>query len=241
MLQYIYQYKGGTIMSRIGNIIRQERLKKGLSPKQIGRKCGVSESFILDVESGKKIINEKLLDKLSKILGKNLEENVTLEATETREPIEKSQPKVQAPQKRQIVTPLDQWSDALSGIIKKIPIYDINMKVLKGHKSFPIINKKVEGFSPEKLIYIEIADDTLNGFRICKKDKILLYLNQELVNNSFSLIAYDGKRQFRKIKRIEGNKVEILSHHIERKSIVKSIRDVKIIGRGIRLEVELKH
>ncbi|QZY54768.1 helix-turn-helix domain-containing protein [Crassaminicella profunda] len=226
-------------MSRIGDIIREERLKKGFSPKQIGRKCGVSESFILDVESGKKIINEKLLEKLSKLLGKNLEESVTLEPVEKEEIIQKPKLKVQAPQRRQTVTPLDQWSDALSGIIKKVPIYDITMKSSKGYKSFPIINKKVEGFSPEKLIYVEAPDDTLNGFRICREDKILIYLNQELVNNSFSLVEYEGKRQLRKIKRIEGNKIEIISYHKDKKSIVKSIRDVKIIGRGIRLEVEL--
>lgn len=227
-------------MSRIGNRIKEERIKKGFSPKQLARKCGVAESYILDIESGKKIINEIHLKKLSKILDKNLDEDISFTTPEEKEAPKKSQ-KIEVPQMRKSVTPLNQWEDALSNIIKKVPIFDINMQQIKEYKNFPIINRKVEGVSPDKLAYIKVPDESLSGFRICKDDKILIYLNQELINNSFSLVEYEGKKALRKVKRIEGNKIELISYNKEIKTISKSIKDVKIIGRGMRVELELKY
>ncbi|WP_168198202.1 helix-turn-helix domain-containing protein [Crassaminicella thermophila] len=227
-------------MSRIGDKIKEERIKKGLSPKQLARKCGVAESFIIDVETGKKIISEQQLKQLSKILGKNLEEDVTLEPTKEKE--ETKPKKVQpSPQKRPAVVPLNQWEEALSNIIKKVPIFDIDMKQIKGYKSFPIINRKVEGFNPDKLVYIEVPDEKLNPLRIHKGDKVLIYLNKEFVHNSLALVEYEGKKKLRKIKRAEGNKVKLITSLDETKTIIKDLKDIKIIGRGIRIEIELKH
>lgn len=41
-------------MSRIGQDINKVRLKKGMTPKQLAKALGVSERYILDIESGKK-------------------------------------------------------------------------------------------------------------------------------------------------------------------------------------------
>ena len=43
-------------MSRLGDLIRTERLRSKMTPKQVARKCGVSESYLLAVEAGTKII-----------------------------------------------------------------------------------------------------------------------------------------------------------------------------------------
>ena len=37
-------------MSRLGDLIRTERLRSKMTPKQVARKCGVSESYLLAVE-----------------------------------------------------------------------------------------------------------------------------------------------------------------------------------------------
>ena len=42
-------------MSRLGDLIRTERLRSKMTPKQVARKCGVSESYLLAVEAGTKI------------------------------------------------------------------------------------------------------------------------------------------------------------------------------------------
>ena len=56
-------------MSRVGDRIKQVRESKGISQKQLGKKIGVAESFINEVEMGKKVLNEKFLEKISKVLG----------------------------------------------------------------------------------------------------------------------------------------------------------------------------
>ena len=44
------------LMSRLGDLIRTERVRQKLTPKQVAKKCGVSESFIISVENGTRII-----------------------------------------------------------------------------------------------------------------------------------------------------------------------------------------
>lgn len=227
-------------MSRIGDMIKEERVKQRISPKQLGKKCGVSESFIIEVESGRKIINEKMIEQLSKALGKNLDEKIMEEPKEEVLEEKKITKRMEPiPQKREEVTPLGQWEDALSNIIKNIPIYDIERRNLKGHRSFPIIDRKVEGFNPDKLIYIEILDDAMRGFHISKGDRVLVYLNHELENHSFVLAEYDGKTHLRRAKRVDGNKIELTAFGDEMKTIKKDLKDIKIIGRGIRVEITL--
>ncbi len=230
----------GVYMSRIGNKIKEERIKRGLSPKQLGKKCGVTESFILEVESGKKIINERLIEQIAKALGVNLEENIILEpANEERIEAPKAK-KIETPAvKREAVEPLEQWDNALANIIKKIPIYDIQMEQVKGHKSFPIIDRKVEGVNPDKLVYIEIPDQNMSGFRMQKGDRTLVFLNNQWVDNSFFLLETEGNKMIRKVKRAEGNKIQLISNVHEPKSIIKEMKEVKILGRCMRIEIDL--
>ena len=37
-------------MSRLGDLIKLERTRRGLSAKQVAKKCGVAEKYLLDVE-----------------------------------------------------------------------------------------------------------------------------------------------------------------------------------------------
>lgn len=228
-------------MSRVGKRINEERIKKGMSPKQLGKKCGLSESFILEVERGTKIINEKLISQISKVLGVNLEESMIQEASTEETPKENIQKKPiinNTSVKRSNVQPLDQWEEAFSNIIKKVPIYDTEMVSIKGYKSFPIIDKKVEGFNPDKLVYIELSDDSLSQYRMKTSDRCLLYLNQELKNNAFHLVEYSNKKYLRKVKRVEGNKIQLIKRTIDDAAVIKNMKEIKIIGRLIRVEID---
>lgn len=57
-------------MSRLGDTIRNERLRLGLNPKALAKKCGVSEKFLLEVESGKRIIQDTEAARILKVMGK---------------------------------------------------------------------------------------------------------------------------------------------------------------------------
>ena len=56
-------------MSRLGDLIRTERLRSKMTPKQVARKCGVSESYLLAVEAGTKIIADDQARRILKTIG----------------------------------------------------------------------------------------------------------------------------------------------------------------------------
>ena len=60
-------------MSRLGDMIKQERLRAGWSHKQLAKKSGVSESFLVEVEAGTKIIADTQATRILKVLGKSAE------------------------------------------------------------------------------------------------------------------------------------------------------------------------
>ena len=58
-------------MSRVGENIKKVREASGLSAKALAKKMGVSESFLVELEGGRRVINEAMLQRFSKVVGKN--------------------------------------------------------------------------------------------------------------------------------------------------------------------------
>ena len=58
-------------MSRLGDTIKQERLRAGWSHKQLAKKSGVSEKFLMEVEAGTRIIADTQATRILKVLGKS--------------------------------------------------------------------------------------------------------------------------------------------------------------------------
>ena len=56
-------------MSRLGDLIRTERIRRKLTPKQVAKKCGVSESYLLAVEAGTRIIADDQARRILKTMG----------------------------------------------------------------------------------------------------------------------------------------------------------------------------
>ena len=48
-------------MSRLGKKVRTTRIQKGMTPKQLAQKLGVAERFIIEVEEGRRILNDVLV------------------------------------------------------------------------------------------------------------------------------------------------------------------------------------
>ena len=55
-------------MSRVGEKIKEARLKSGISQKQLAKKLGVAEKFINEVELGRRVAPENFIEKASKVL-----------------------------------------------------------------------------------------------------------------------------------------------------------------------------
>lgn len=56
-------------MSRLGDLIHLERTRRGLTPRQVAKLCSVNEKYILDVEQGKRIIQDDQARRILKKIG----------------------------------------------------------------------------------------------------------------------------------------------------------------------------
>ncbi|GAA0127182.1 XRE family transcriptional regulator [Clostridium sp. CTA-19] len=222
-------------MSKVGDSIRDARNAKGMSQKQLGKKLGVSEGFINEIESGKKVINEKFMERIGKVLGGSVQNMSSMFQNIAYEE-EKSQPapKAKAPEKVN-----DVWNDAFGSVIKTIGIYGYDLNKTVGTKQLPVISKKVEGFNPEKVLFIKIENDDLMGFRICKDDVAFANLTNEIENNAICLIDYNDTRVIRQIKRLDNNKLLLISNKISLKTETVSHKDIKVIAKLNRVEFQI--
>lgn len=226
-------------MSRIGEKIKQARLKKNMQLKQLAKSCGVSESYLADVESGKKIINDSMIKKLSGILGVNLDEPFYREEEEKEEIVDiHERHEIQKAQSHVPVS--SEWQSAFSSIIKDIPVYDMEMTKVIEYKHLPVIDKKVEGYNPEKLMYIAVEDDTLTGFRIRKGDIVMVVQNPEMQGNGFHFIECDGQKVIRLVKRLGGDRLLLMSHGGDVRTEARGIKEIRIIGHCIKAEINLR-
>lgn len=220
-------------MSRVGERIKEERLKAGISVKDFGKKLGLAESFVLEVESGRKIINENMIKKMEKLLNVNFSESsfetISEPVENTKEAITSSAPK--APNK--------QWEDAFSSLLKKIPICDIDMKEIYDYKYLPVFDKKIDGYSADKILFVKAGDDSMRGFRIHKNDIVMVYQSGELVNGSLLLVKGEEGNMIRQVKRLDANKALLISHSSEVRTHTWDIKGLTVLGRCVKVEVEL--
>ena len=240
-------------MSRIGQEISKLRVQKGLSAKQLGKALGVSESFVLDIESGKKIISDDMIGRVSKALDFELGPiglfasedsntgkyagNVKNAVTHTaagKVPNAAIQSGVPQNQPVQEV-----WDDAFGNIMKTVPVYDYRMDRLIEKKLLPIEKNKVEGFQKEKVFYLNIEDTDMSGFRIFKGDRALSVLTGDIETDGIYFIEYNGARAVRQVKRLQADKLLLVSNKGTLVTETVSTKSLKVIARLVKLEILL--
>ncbi|MGH4051802.1 MAG: S24 family peptidase [Clostridium sp.] len=220
-------------MSRVGDRIKLVREAKAISQKQLGKKIGVSEGFINEVELGRKVINEKFLEKLSKTLGEEIEDtSVSFQAEEREE----RKPKLERPITGKVN---EVWNDAFSSVLKDVTIYKYDLLKSIGTRQMPIISNKVEGYAQDKVLFLEIENDDMQGFRICSGDIAFAHLTHEIENNAITLVDYNGERVLRQIKKLDSNKVLLISNRISLRTDTVKHTDIKVIAKLDRVEFKL--
>ena len=221
-------------MSRVGDRIKEVREAKAISQKQLGKKLGVSESYINEIEMGRKVINEKMLEKISKILGEEIEDtSVSFHADEH---VEERKPKLERPSEEKVK---EVWNDAFSSVLKNVAIYKYDLAKAIGIKQMPIISNKVEGYAQDKVLFLEIENDDMLGFRICTGDIAFAHLTHEIENNAISLVDYNGERVLRQIKKLDSNKILLISNKGSMRTETVQHKDVKVIAKLDRVEFKL--
>lgn len=227
-------------MSRVAAKIKEARIKAKLTEKQLAKKCGLSASYIIQIESGKKIINEKLAENILNTLGEKLEFLNLQDSVEEKisKPINEK-PEVKRKEEFYTIEPTEQWSDALANIIKKFPIYEVNTNKIVGYKELPIIGKKIEGYNWDKILFVKSQDNAMEAFRINKNDTVMINLTSEIQNNSIYLLEINNKKMIRQLRKEANNKV-VISTGIKMDSPVTSeLNKINVIGKCVKIEFNL--
>lgn len=226
-------------MNRIGATIRLLRDENKMSQKALAKKLGVSESFINEVEEGRKVVSESIIVRVSKIFGKNIDDisiydDKQEEVTSYEAP--KIKTKLKPAEKKEIV---EVWDEAFGSILKNVPVYNMDMKTVLAVKQLPIISNKIEGFPQDKVFFLKIEDNDMHGFRIYPGDVAFAHISQEVKNDAICLIQYDKGRVIRQIKKLDNNKILLVSNSGSVRTETANVKDVKVIARLTKLEIIL--
>lgn len=234
-------------MSRVGDNIRKVREDAGLTTKALSKKMGLAESYIIDVESGRKVVNEETIVRFSKVLGKNISE-LGLDSPETavfkEEKEALRQTRVKAPPKA-AETPLrpavknELWDQAFGSNLKNVPVYTAGFDRPAGQRLYPVEQGKVNGIAAEKAVIVRQDKDDLAGYGIYKGSLLLGQPVKDITQNGFYLLSVKGENRIYKV-RLPGNANVMLFTKAEREiSQALPLKDVKPLVLFVRVETEL--
>ncbi len=229
-------------MSRLGDTIRAARVKAKMTEKALGKKCGLAESYIKDVEAGRKIVSDDQAQRILKVLG--VANPVSTELEVAAEPEVKLRPKPRAyvldakeqaeNARKAAEESSDAWLDALGGVVKRVPVMAEDGLVID-HVLTPIVSGKIEGGAPDKVLYYRVPDDMLRGFRVHAGDLLLVVPTAKVEDNTLMLVEHKGERMVRRLLKLDGGRIQMQAFDHEFSATVGTIVDVKVLGRCVKL------
>lgn len=221
-------------MNRLAVKIKEARIKAKMSEKDLAKACGQNINYILQIESGKKVINEQIAEQILKILGEKIE--FFQDQEEAPKPVVK-QPEVKkivSKEDMKAITPTGQWADALSGVIKTYPVTDENGKAIET-KELSIISKKIDGIQYDKVIFVKLTLSQLSQHRLYLNDIVTLQTTNDFSSNGIYYIEVEQKKFIRYVEKINNTQV-IISTGKNENVIEVALKSIKIIGKAIKVE-----
>ncbi len=222
-------------MSRIGERIRYLRTMRGLTQKQLGKMVGVSDKFLEEVEAGKRIINDDVLKKVSKVLEQDMDDEMSARADEDAA-VKKSESTVKKAPAREVQK---LWTDAFDSVLKTVNVYGYDLEKVLYTRQLPVVSNKVEGYPKDKVLFIRIQDNEMTGFRIMEGDIAFGYTTNEIENNSICLVEYEGQRFLRQVKKLDSERALLVSNNGRLMTDTVSVKEIKVLARLERLEIKL--
>ncbi len=222
-------------MNRLALKIKEARLKAKMSEKDLAKAIGQNINYILQIESGKKVINEKLAEQILSVL------NETMDFYVEPEPVKEDAVKkitVKPPVVKEPVisiTPNESWTDALSGVIKEYPVFDEVSQKIVDHKSYSVLSKKVEGLHFEKVMFVKVSESECPTYRIHKNDVLTIQLTHEIQNQGIYYVEINRKKMIRQLVKSQ-NQVVLVSSGTSQSEVEIPLKDLKIIGKVIKVE-----
>ncbi|HII4525145.1 TPA: S24 family peptidase [Clostridium perfringens] len=223
-------------MSRVGERIKEAREKSGMTQKALAKKLGVAEKFVNEVETGRKIINESLISKVSNVLNTDLND---INMVVTDEELQKELKAEKQVRQRKPAEVNEVWNQAFGSVLKNVPIYDYSLAQVKGYKQLATASNKIDGHTANKVFYLKIENNDMTGYRIQENDLALCYSIKEIENNSICLVEFNGKRVIRQIKKLDNVKALLISNNGSMRTETANIKEVKAIAKLYRIEFDL--
>ncbi len=236
-------------MSRLGDLIKQERARRGIAAKTIAKKCGVSESFLLEIEAGTRIPRDDQAQRIMKAMGAEAPaaSSFTLEDIAATVDLQSALPQVQkarAPGKEAAAQEKDKgvagsiWLDALSDVLQRVPVYNAVMKEV-GSRLLPVRQGKIEGAPKEKVFYFQAPDDQMRGFRVHRGDLVLVVPSKTVEDGAMLLLDSPQGKVLRMAKLLPRYQVMLQRYDSAFESEILGLSDLQVAGRCVRLEAEL--
>ena len=210
-----------------------------MSQKLLAKKLGVAEKFINEIEMGRRVAQESLIDKASKILNADFNDVSMVVTDEALIEERKAMSDVKNKSSKGNIEKDEVWTNAFSSVLKNVPILDYSLKNNKGFKELPIHSNKVEGYSQDKVLYLEIQDDEMSGFRMLKGDLAFATLVKEVSNNGIFLVEYKGRRAIRQIKNLGNSKVLLVSNAGSLLTETMNFNEISVLAKLDRIEIKL--
>ena len=242
-------------MSRLGDLIRTERIRQKLTPKQVAKKCGVSESYLMAVEAGTRIIADDQARRILKAIGlkQQNEAEFTLDDIAATVDLVQVQPKMaealkKKPEKKEAelaASTVEEsvagsvWLDALQSVLKRVPVMNAVMKPVS-YKLVPVENGRIEGANPDKVFFYLAPDDSMRGFRIHRGDIVLTVPANSPVDGAIMLLNYNEHWYLRKIKVLDDRTVMLQHYDREYEAETVPINEIGFLSRCVQVTFELQ-
>ena len=241
-------------MSRLGDLIRTERIRHKMTPKQVAKKCGVSESYLVAVEAGTRIIADDQARRILKAIGlkQQTEAEFTLDDIAATVDLAQVQPKMaevlkKKPEKKEAELAASSedegvagsvWLDALQSVLKRVPVMNAVMKPVS-YKLVPVENGRIEGANPDKVFFYLAPDDSMRGFRSHRGDIVLTVPANSPVDGAIMLLNYNEHRYLRKIKVLDDRTVMLQHYDREYEAETVPMNEIGFLSRCVRVTFEL--
>ncbi|SHK08076.1 Helix-turn-helix domain-containing protein [Clostridium cavendishii DSM 21758] len=230
-------------MSRVGEKIKEARLKNGMSQKVLAKKLGVAEKFINEVELGRRILNESLIERIGKTLNTDLNDVsmvVTDEDLNREKALFNETRANQSKASKKADTEVNEvWNQAFGSVLKNVPIYDYTLTKVQGSRQLPVHSNKIEGHASDKVFYLVVENDDMSGYRVAAGDIAFCHAIKEVENNAICLLDYNGKRAIRQVKKLDNTKVLLISNRGSVMTETVEIKKIQPVAKLDKVEIQL--
>lgn len=233
-------------MSRLGDLLHQERIRRKLSAKEVAKKAGVSMQYLLDVEAGTRIIQDDQARRIMQLMGMAPQEQSMLSLDEIAATVDLQaaigperfkQARLQE-KKEAIKTYGSIWLDALKGVVQSVPIYNAVMQKVDS-RLLPVSQGKIEGIAADKVFYFKAPDNRMRGYRVHQGDLVLVLPSQEILEGRMMLLETQMGRQLYMVQVLPRYQLLLQSYDLQSESLVVPMSEVKALGLCVRLEASL--